>query len=66
VQRQQGIRSWNFEGLETDVAEAAGPDARQRLERLRTGPLEEWVDQLTVMLDRYFTGLEAGRPSPET
>jgi hypothetical protein len=61
VQQDRGIRSWSFEVFEDDVAETAGAGARQRLDRSRAGPLEDWVDQLAVMLDRYFTELEAGR-----
>jgi hypothetical protein len=65
VQQEHGSRSWSFEVFEDDVAEAAGTDARERLARSSTGPLEEWVDQLAVMLDRYFTDLEAGRTRPD-
>lgn len=65
VQQERGTRSWNFEGFEDGVTDAAGADARQRLDRARVGPLQEWVDQLAVMLDRYFTDLEAGRARPD-
>lgn len=58
VQQERGIRSWNFETFEDDVVRIAGTEAEQRLADLSSGPLNEWVDQLGFMLDRYFTSLE--------
>ncbi len=64
VKQERGRRYLNFEGFEDDVIRAAGREAEQRLASLATGPLNEWVDELTFMLDRYFTALEA--PAAET
>jgi hypothetical protein len=59
VKQERGRRYLSFEGFEDDVIRVAGREAEQRLASLATGPLDEWVDQLAFMLDRYFTGLEA-------
>ena len=57
VQQERGMRSWDFEGFEDDVVRIAGTEAEQRLASLSSGPLNEWVDQLGFMLDRYFAAL---------
>jgi hypothetical protein len=49
----------SFEGFEDDVTRVAGQEAELRLATLSTGPLDEWVDQLGFVLDRYFTEVEA-------
>jgi hypothetical protein len=59
VQQERGKRHLGFEGFEGDVTRVAGREAELRLATLSTGPLDEWVDQLGFMLDRYFTALEA-------
>lgn len=59
VQLEDGHPVWSFEVFEPDVAIVAGEHAMRRLRELSGGPLEEWVDQLAVVLDAYFQSLEA-------
>ena len=65
VQQERGKRSWSFESFESDVVSVAGADAQQRLASLNAGPLDQWVDELAVMLDMYFSDLENTAPDVE-
>jgi hypothetical protein len=57
VQQERGKRYLSFEGFEDDVMRGGG-ERQRRLDTLSAGPLDEWADQLGVMLDRYVTALE--------
>ena len=65
VKQERGERSWDFEIFEDDVISVAGADAEQRLASLEAGPLDQWVDELAVMLDTYFSALETPAPDVE-
>ena len=57
-----GERSRSFEIFETDVIRTAGEEAAQRLARLGSASLDEWVDQFASMLDSYFSAMESSSP----
>jgi hypothetical protein len=59
VQQERGMRYLRFEGFEDDVTRVARGGAELCLATPSASPLDEWVDQLGFMLDRYFTALEA-------